>query len=191
MVYICLANGFEEVEALAPADILRRAGVEVRLAARGGVATGSHGIVVTADCDIADMDAEHAELIILPGGLPGAHNLNDDPAIQALPAAVAKGVRVAAICAAPYVLGRLGLLEGKKAVCYPGFEDELRGATVIPDAAVVTDGLVTTAKGAGAALDFGFELAALLKGDDVAAKLRSGMFASVMGAAGATIRVCR
>ena len=189
MVYICLANGFEEIEALAPADILRRAGVEVKLAARGGSATGSHGITVAADCDIADMDAENAELVVLPGGLPGAHNLFADPAVQALPKAAEKGVRIAAICAAPYILGRLGLLEGKKAVCYPGFEDELRGATVVKDAAVVTDGLITTGRGAGAALDFGFELAALLKGDETAAKLRAGMYAANVGAAGATIRI--
>ena len=178
MVYMFLADGFEEIEALCPLDLLRRAGVEVTTVGVGkDVIRGSHGITVFADIpDVMYRDAS-PEMIILPGGMPGAANLDACKAVDAaLKAASRKGAYIAAICAAPFVLGKRGLLEGKRAVCYPGFEDELIGAHVDKELTVVRDGNIITAKGMGAAFEFGLELVRCLCDDEAADKIRASVF---------------
>ncbi len=173
MIYLFLANGFEEIEALAPLDLLRRAGCDVTTVGIGGdVIRGAHGITVHADVpDVMFSDAR-PEMVILPGGMPGAKNLDESRVVDvALKAAARTNAYIAAICAAPMVLGHRGLLEGKRATCYPGFEKELTGAILSPEK-VVTDGRTVTAAGMGVAVDFGLELVALLKGAAVAEELR-------------------
>lgn len=173
MVYLFLANGFEEVEALAPLDLLRRAGVEVTTVGIGGEQiVGAHGITVQADMpDTMYADAK-PEMVILPGGMPGARNLDASRIVDmALKAAVRSDAYIAAICAAPFILGKRGLLEGKHATCYPGFEQELTGAILSPEK-VVADGNLITAAGMGVAVDFGLKLVEVLAQPDVAAKLR-------------------
>ncbi len=172
MVYVFLADGFEEIEALTPVDMLRRAGVEVKTVCiypdrENKIVMGSHGIPVAADlgADEAEKIPDGLEMVILPGGMPGAKNLDESALVDAyLRYAAEKDLYMAAICAAPFVLGRRGLLAGKKAVCYPGFEEELKGA-VVTDAAVETDGKVITACGMGAAVKFGGALVRLMKGE--------------------------
>ena len=172
MVVLFLANGFEEIEALTPLDLLRRTGEKVVTVGIGGkTVTGSHGITVMADTDV--LPSGDIDMVILPGGMPGAANLDASPMVaEALTKAEASGGYLAAICAAPMVLGHQGYLVGKRAVCFPGFEEELTGATVDPDAFVVRDGHVITAKGMGAALDFGLTLVAALRDEQVALELR-------------------
>lgn len=173
-----LANGFEETEAIAPLDLLRRGGAEVKTVAVGNaksVVTGSHGIPVTADIKETDSDFSDAEMVILPGGLPGAHNLfASEQVALALSTAHKNGGYLAAICAAPYILGERGYLRGKRATCYPGFEDKLIGAEKI-DAPVVRDGNIITAEAAGAAISFGLELVSALYGKEAADKLASAI----------------
>lgn len=179
MVYLFLANGFEEVEALCPLDLLRRAGVEVSTVSVGGgeLVTGSHGIRVQPDMPDAMFRDARPEMVILPGGMPGASNLDASPTVeQALRAADRSGGFLAAICAAPMVLGHKGYLNGKRAVCFPGFEQELTDATLAADR-VVRDGRIITAAGMGVALEFGLELVAALKGEQTAAGLRSAVLA--------------
>lgn len=177
MVYACMTNGLEEVECLAAVDVMRRCGIEVRLVSMSGelVVTGSHGIKVTADMLWEDGNPGEADCIFLPGGMPGTKHLAEHEGLcQALKQAVEEDRRVAAICAAPSVLGGLGLLNGKKATCYPGFEDSLTGAEYTRQG-VVTDGLVTTARGLGYALDLGLEISALLVGKETAAKIKDAI----------------
>lgn len=176
MVYVFLAQGFEEIEALAPVDILRRAGLTVCTVGIGGkTVVGSHGIAVQADLSEEESRKHTPKAVILPGGLPGADNLNaSDTVQQALDLAAKEGAVIGAICAAPYILGQKGLLNGKKAVCYPGYEDQLIGASVQPDAAVI-DGTVVTGKGAGAAVDFALALVSVLVSSEKAAQLREAL----------------
>ena len=173
MVYLFLANGFEEIEALCPLDLLRRVGVEVTVVGVGSdKIMGAHGITVSADVPEEFYRDSNPEMIILPGGMPGTKNLDASKTVHsAIRAASAHGSHIAAICAAPMILGKLGLLRDKEATCFPGFEEYLDGAT-ISEMKVVTDGNITTAKGMGCALDFGLELVALLRGKDVSEKLR-------------------
>lgn len=177
MVYVFLAEGFEETEALAPVDILRRAGAEVRtVGVTGKTVTSSHKVPVVADIvkDEIALDDE-LELVVLPGGMPGANNLEADETVQkAIDFCVGNDRFVAAICAAPKILGHKGLLAGRKATCFPGFEKDLEGAEITGEPAV-TDGRFITGKGAGAALDFGFALVAALFDEDKAAKVASNM----------------
>ncbi len=174
-VYAVMADGTEEVECLAVVDILRRCGIETVLVSAGETrrVVSSHGIAIKTDVTVAETDFSDGDVIFVPGGMPGSENLSAcEPLITALKKADAEGRRIAAICAAPAVVfGRHGLLEGKKATCFPGFEKELVGAEYI-DKSVVTDGSITTAKGLGAALDLGLELAGLLSGRDVAEDMR-------------------
>ena len=167
MVYLFLANGFEEIEALMPLDLLRRAGLEVTTVGVGGeMICGSHGITVAADIPEGMYADAAPDMVILPGGMPGSKNLDGSRVVDmALRAASRKGAYIAAICAAPMVLGHRGLLEGKRATCYPGFEGELAGATV-ENARVVRDGNIITAVGMGAALEFGLELVEVLCGKE-------------------------
>ena len=134
MIYLFLANGFEEIEALCPLDLLRRAGLEVTTVGIGGdLIKGSHGIAVQADIPDTMYRDSKPEMIILPGGMPGAKNLDESRIVDsALGAAASSGGYLAAICAAPMVLGKRGYLEGKNATCFPGFEEFLTGATVAP-----------------------------------------------------------
>lgn len=157
MIYLFLADGFEEIEALAPVDFLRRAGVEIKtVGVSGKFCKGAHGINVEADIVIGEeiLD-ENVSGVILPGGMPGADNLNKCAAVHmAIDYCSARKKVIAAICAAPFILGKKGLLNGKKATCFPGFEEYLEGAEVI-ETGVVTDGNVITARGAGVAWEFG------------------------------------
>lgn len=166
MVYVFLADGFEELEALAPVDILRRGGCEVKTVGVGGkTAVGTHKIPVV--CDITEEEAitDGLEGIILPGGMPGTLNLEKSACVgRFIDFAARNGLFIGAICAAPSILGHKGLLRGKKATCFPGFEKDLEGAEFL-DTPVVTDGKITTAYGAGAAFDFGFRLLSELTGD--------------------------
>lgn len=160
MVYVFLANGFEEIEALTPVDCLRRCEIEVRTVGVGGrVVTGSHGIKTV--CDVDDFEIkldENLDMIVLPGGMPGTLNLEKSEAVQgAIDYCAENNVPIAAVCAAPSILGHKGLLKGKKAVCYTGFEDQLVGAEVL-DLPAVTDGNIITACGMGAALEFSYEI---------------------------------
>ena len=176
-VYACIAEGLEEVECLAAVDVMIRSGIEVKLVSMTGepVVTGAHGIRLTADMLWEEAEPGEADCIFLPGGMPGTKHLAEHPGLaDALKTAVSEDRRVAAICAAPSVLGGLGLLEGKKATCYPGFEDCLTGAEFTKQG-VVTDGLVTTARGLGYALDLGLELAGLLVGREKAKQVKEAI----------------
>lgn len=176
MIYVYLADGFEEIEAIAPVDILRRCGMEVKtVGVTGKTVTGAHGICVEADILPETVDLNAAQMLILPGGMPGTTNLEKDSRVtDAVAKANAQGKYIAAICAAPSVFGHMGLLEGKHATCYPGFEAELHGAIVSEDG-VVCDGNIITAKGAGCASDFGFLLAGLLADGKDVLKIRKAM----------------
>lgn len=176
MVYVILGNGFEEIEAIAPCDILRRGGVNVQFAGIGGkTVVGGHGITVQADVTVEEM--EDVEMIILPGGLGGVDSIRgSEAAMDAVEAAWKNGKFVCAICAAPTILAQLGITDGKNATCYPGMEDEMGGAkmTGLP---AVTDGKVICGQAAGTALEFGFALLKALKGDEAAEKVRKSMVA--------------
>ena len=177
MVYCFLADGFEEMEAIAPIDILRRAGVEVKtVGVTGDAVSGSHGIKVIADCSINDVVLDDClEAVILPGGLPGATNLENCEKVQkSIDFAVENNKFVCAICAAPQILGHKGLLCGREAIAYPGFENELKGA-VVSEKYVVCDGIFITAKGAGVAVEFGLEIVAQLKSKDIADSIKSSI----------------
>lgn len=174
MVYILLAPGFEEAEALVPADLLRRANIETALVTvTGKPVPGSHGITVTADIALEDVDLSKADMVVLPGGGPGYKNLGREPRVERLvKEAAEKGLWVAAICAAPTLLGKWGLLTGKDAVCYPGMEEGLTGAQARMDQRFVTDGKIITGRAAGSAFDFGLALVEALAGRDEAGKVR-------------------
>lgn len=178
MIYMFLANGFEEVEALCPLDLLRRAGLAVTTVGVGGdMILGSHGIAVQADIPDTLYRDSKPEMIILPGGMPGTRHLDEAKSVDAaLRAAEACGAYLAAICAAPMVLGKRGYLEGREATCFPGFEEHLLGAT-LSEKRVVRDGRIVTAAGMGVALEFGLALVALLKGEDAADALRRAVLA--------------
>ena len=176
MVYIILGNGFEEIEAVSPCDILRRGGVEVRFAGIGGtLITGGNGITVQADCTVEEMDLDAMEMIMLPGGLGGVRSIRgSEAAMSAVRYAWENGKYVTAICAAPTILAQLGITDGRHAVCYPGMEGEMGGA-LMEDACAVEDGKVLTGRAPGAAMEFGYLLLKVLKGSEVAAGVRSGM----------------
>jgi 4-methyl-5(b-hydroxyethyl)-thiazole monophosphate biosynthesis len=176
--YIFLAEGFEEIEAISPVDILRRANVDVVTVSISDIreVCGAHGIVVLADKLFSEIDFSDSELLVLPGGMPGTKNLDAHMGLKALiEIQVNKDKPVAAICAAPSILGKMGLLQGKEAICYPGFENELSGATLSADK-VVQSGLVITAKGAGVAVQFGLKLVELLKGKAEADRIAAAIF---------------
>ena len=193
MIYMFLAPGFEEVEALAPLDLLRRAGLTVTTVAitpseTERAVTGSHGITVLADMTAAQMrasmeaatieaasiEAASIEAVILPGGMPGTTNLDASPLVEdTLALAHRLDAYLCAICAAPLVLGKRGYLRGKRATCFPGFEDYLTGATV--GGKVIRDGKVITAAGMGVAQEFGLEMVSALVSPRVAGELRAAI----------------
>jgi len=173
-----LANGMEEIEALCPLDIMRRAGLEVTTVGIGGrEITGAHGITVNADIADLELNDASAQLIFLPGGMPGTLNLAaSDTVKNAIDTALKNDSYIAAICAAPSILGDMGILRGKEAICYPGFEDRLTGAK-ISDKRVVLDGKIITAAGMGVALDMGLLIVEILCGKEAAAELRRAVIA--------------
>ncbi len=175
MIYVFLADGFEEIEALAPVDLLRRAGVAVQtVGITGKTVTGSHNISVTADILPEEVVLNEAvQAVVLPGGMPGAKNLDADETVsRAIAFAAEKGKLLCAICAAPFLLGKRGLLQGKKAICYPGFEKDLTGAE-ISEQSVCRDGNIITAKGMGVATEFGLKIVEALSDEETAAQLRA------------------
>ncbi len=176
MIYVFLANGFEEVEALAPVDILRRAEHEVQVVGVGGkVITGAHGISVNCDIEVTKTSMADLEMIVLPGGMPGTLNLEKSEVVQIFAEhAMQNNIPVGAICAAPSILGHAGLLQGRKATCFPGFEQELAGAEVT-GATVEVDGNLVTARGAGCAVDFALALVEMLDGKGEASAMRKGL----------------
>ena len=164
MVFLFLADGFEEIEALTPVDLLRRAGVEVVTVGVGGkTVTGSHGITISADVGAEEALAMLAagtipEMIVLPGGMPGAATLDASPLVDTfIDAAEKANAYIAAICAAPMILGKRGLLRGRHATCFPGFEEYLEGAAYM-DVHTVTDGRYITGRAMGAATEFALAL---------------------------------
>lgn len=179
MVYILLAPGFEEIEALAPADLMRRAGLEVALVSVTGEAQvpGSHNISVTAGCTLDQVEPGKCRLLMLPGGMGGVNGIKTSAAALKLVETIhGQGKPVAAICAAPTILGQLGLLDGKRAVCYPGLEDGLTGAQVPAGQRVVVDGEIITGQAAGSSLDFGLTLIETLLGSEKAEEVRKSVY---------------
>ncbi len=177
-VYEFLSNGFEDIEALAPVDILRRGGIDVKTVSITGSKTveTSHGIKLETDLLIEDItDFSDVDAMVLPGGLPGATNLNKHEQLRKiLLEQYQKGRVVAAICAAPLVLGSIGILQGKRATCYPGFEKRMTGATYTQEQ-VTVDGNIITGKGPGASLDFGFAILGKFVSEDAVAQLKQQM----------------
>lgn len=176
MILVLLADGFEEIEALTPVDMLRRAGLDVRTVGMNGkIVCGSHKIPVVCDLTPDEVKADEVSTVIFPGGMPGSLNLDVHPFTDEIISSVNQnGGRLAAICAAPLILGRRGLLQGKRATCYPGFENELKGALTCTDK-VVTDGNITTSRGMGTALEFAKELISLLIGRTKADELSAAI----------------
>ena len=170
MVYMLLGTGFEETEAVAPLDLLRRAGVQVlTVGVNGKHIAGSHGIVVEADITIGEMDLTNMEMIVIPGGLGGVASLRaSEAALAALRFGWENGKYVAAICAGPTILADLGITDGLRATCYPGHEKYMGSAKMQENAAVVTDGKLITGTSAGCAIPFGLALVEALKGKEAA-----------------------
>jgi len=168
-----LGTGFEETEAIAPLDLLRRAGVEIMtVGINGKIVKGSHGIGIEADIELKDLDLTNLEMIILPGGLGGVASIRaSGEAMNAVKFAADNGKFTAAICAGPTVLADLGITDGKAATCYPGCEDGMGTAKMVPDAAAVRDGNIITGTSAGCAIPFGLKLIEALKGPDTAEKI--------------------
>ena len=175
--YEFIANGTEEIEALTVVDVLRRAGVDIKTVSINDTeeVVMSHGTKMTCDLAFADADLSDADMLLLPGGLPGAYNLNDHEGLrEALVKHAKAGKKYGAICAAPLVLGGLGLLEGKKATCYPGFEDQMIGATYTADVYTV-DGNVITGCGPAATLPYSYAILEMFGLSQEADALREGM----------------
>lgn len=173
MVYVFLADGFEIIEALAPVDMLTRAKIDVTtVGVTGKIVKSSCGVQVVSDEEICDFEFCDVDAVVLPGGMPGTLNLENNTAIQSIiDKAVNNNIPVCAICAAPSILGHKGLLMGKQATCFPGFENALEGAA-IKNCGVVVDGNFITAKGAGVSVDFGLEIVKKLKGEELANEIR-------------------
>lgn len=174
MVYILLGTGFEEMEALAPADLLRRAGIPVMtVGLNGKTVYGGHNIGIEADITIDEMDLTDLDMIVLPGGLGGVASVRaSKPALDALQFAWDNQKYVAAICAAPIILAQLHITDGKKAVCYPCFENQMGNANILTDVPCVQDGTVITGTSAGCAVPFGLALIAALKGEEAAQTIK-------------------
>ena len=170
MVYMLLGTGFEETEAIAPLDLLRRAGVDVlTVGINGKIVKGSHGIGIEADIELNELDLTDLEMIILPGGLGGVASIRaSKEAMDAVKFAADNGKFTAAICAGPTVLADLGITDGKQATCYPGCENGMGSACMAENMAAVQDGLVITGTSAGCAVPFGLKLIEALKGPETA-----------------------
>lgn len=176
MVYVFLADGFEIIEALAPVDMLRRAKIDVKtVGVSSEIVTSSCGVGVKCDMTIDEFDFYDVEAVVLPGGMPGTLNLENSSAVQkVIDNANNTNAFICAICAAPSILGHKGLLSGKKAVCFPGFENSLDGCEPRSEY-VVTDGKFITAKGAGVCIDFGLEIVKQLRGGELSDEIRKSI----------------
>ena len=170
MVYMLLGTGFEETEAIAPLDLLRRAGIPtLTVGINGKAVTGGHGIVMEADLQIGEMDLTNMDMIILPGGLGGVASIcGSQAAMDAIAFAASNNKFTAAICAGPTILAHLGITDGKQVTCYPGCEKDMGAAIVAPNVPCIRDGKVITGTSAGCAVDFGLALIAALKGQAAA-----------------------
>ena len=177
MVYMLLANGYEEAEAIVPCDILRRGGVEVKLVGvTGKTAVSARNIRLDTDLLLEELDPSDLEMLVLPGGLDSTNALAANKTVQSLIRdTLEKGKWLAAICAAPTVFGGMGILEGRKAVCYPGMEEGLKGACPCKGEQVVVDGKIITGEGPGSAYEFGYQLLETLKGKEVLEQVKHGM----------------
>lgn len=172
-VYVFLADGLEMIEGLTVVDIMRRAKIDVVTVSIKNTkeVVSSHNVTMLADQTFADTDFSDADMLVLPGGMPGTTNLGSyEPLVNLLKSFYEKGGKIAAICAAPSVFGKLGFLNGKKATSYPGFEQELFGAEIVTEP-VVTDGNVTTSRGMGTAIEFALTLVAQLLDSEIAEKI--------------------
>lgn len=177
MVYVLLGEGFEEAEAIVPVDLLRRAGVEVTLAAlKGKTVVSSHGVKVEADCKLKDVDEGALEMIVIPGGLGGVDAImGDQAALGLIQRAADRGAYVCAICAGPTILAHLGIADRRHAVCYPGMEEQMGSAVVKTGERVVCDGHMITAEAAGSSFEFGLKLVEVLKGKEAAQKVKQAV----------------
>lgn len=176
-ILLFLAEGFEEIEAVAPIDVFRRAGIDVTTVSVSDklTVTGAHGIGVNADVIFEKADLSGDFLIYLPGGMPGTTNLDNHTGLKKLiEKQAAKGATIAAICAAPSILGKMGLLKEKEAICYPGFESFLTDAK-ISSSTIVKSGNILTAKGPGVAIPFALKIVEELNGKDTAQQVANGM----------------
>lgn len=173
MVYLLLGTGFEETEAISPLDLLRRAGVAVQtVGVNGKVIVGSHGIPITADIELGEVDVTEVEMVILPGGLGGVTSVRaSEAALELLRFAWENDKYVAAICAGPTVLADLGITTGRNATCYPGCEENMGCAFVDAEAACVQDEKLITGASAGCAIPFGLMLVEVLKGEAEARRI--------------------
>ena len=174
---IHLAPGFEEIEAINIVDVLRRADIDTQMVSINNEIqiTGAHNITVSADTFLKNADYENADILILPGGMPGTKNLAECPELlEKIETQYSKGKWIAAICAAPLVFGRMGLLKGITATCYPSFEPELKGATLSDDKVVVCENVIT-GKGPGVTIEFALEIVKQLKGEELKAQLAAGL----------------
>lgn len=177
MIYLFLAQGFEEIEALTPLDILRRGKVDIKTVGIGSTyITGSHGIEVKTDMEISELqDFSDMEAVILPGGMPGTLNLEANrTVISAVQYCQKNNKIIAAICAAPSILGHLGILQNKEATAYPGFETELSGAK-LSEKYTVRDGNIITARGMGVSVDFGLTILAAVKNQEIAHSIKNSI----------------
>lgn len=178
MIVVFLADGFEEIEAVSVIDVLRRAEYKVVTAAVGTLdkrVTGAHNMVLEADCLEQGLDRTQIEAVVLPGGMPGTLNLEKSQVVRGvLEECHRQNKWIAAICAAPSVLGHMGLLEGKSAICFPGFEEALAGAQISPEV-VCRDGKLITGKGPGVAIEFGLKIVEAVSGSELAHALRMSM----------------
>lgn len=176
MIYAFFANGFEEVEAIASVDVIRRAGIDISTVGIGSKnITGSHGITVVCDLDETQADIDNFDGVLLPGGMPGTLNLEKSSTVNKfLDKAFETDRLICAICAAPSILGHKNMLIGRRAVCFPGFENELNGA-VVTDSYVETDGNLITAKGMGSAVDFGLAVVEAIMGSATAVNLKASL----------------
>ena len=174
MIYAFLAKGFEEVEAIATIDVIKRAEIDICTVGIGSkIVCGAHNIPVFCDYEENEVSLDNVDAVILPGGMPGTLNLEKNKTVNSfIDFAFANNKLIAAICAAPSILGHKGLLKGKQATAFPGFEEELEGAA-ISDEYVVTDGNIITARGMGAAIDFGLAIVSYFQGEKATLRLRN------------------
>lgn len=177
MIYMFLEDGFEETEAIATLDMIIRAEIDIKTVGKKPFVTGAHGICIAPDLTCDEITKDGLSGIILPGGLPGTTNLEANPVVQEYAAyCYENGLMLAAICAAPSVFGKAGYLENKKAVCYPSFEEYLKGAKVL-DEKSVADGNVITAKAMGASFEFGKNIIEYLKSKEAAERVMNSIYA--------------
>jgi len=176
-IFLFLATGFQETEAIAPVTICRRAGIDIKTVSITGniLIESALGVTVKADMLFDEANLDEADMLVMPGGMPGSTNLSDFlPLKEAIMRHYQRGKTLAAICAAPLIYGRLGLMKGIQATCYPGFEGELTGA-VTTGGTIEVDGQFITGHGPGAALDFGYAIVEYLLGSEVVKEVKEGM----------------